>query len=567
MADNDNIFPPYLSDLAQGKGFGQASFVQNPQRPKPAKAEDSDTLSNEDLAALTQAWHHLDEAKDPRAEQVRQYIGTQANSILHPKQADDPRGMLERGWDWFNKGLISKDTIVKAMTGMSPEDLDRALAPRASDTPGQAASAAFWRGVMQDTAGIASGFTSPLSIGTIGLGALGKAPGAVGAVARASAVPVSVAFGAQGIGQAADAGLKNTPEAWGERLGGLGQAAMGASGALDPEAVRTSVNAGKELVVRPAKAIKAGTTGALEAVGAQIAPEPHELMTRAVKPTAGNTDWDSQIKVAMPELKAAETDIGKPVRSVSDALEATTAAKRKVWSEYQAKLDQAKAVDAGPLQTRDPVTGQLKPVTHEPTINGHDIADAMEASVTKRQAQLNPGLAEKVKTAAATYRRPMTLGEAEEFLQDANNELHSYYAKNKVGRRAATADPEMAATVAEVEQLRNSLYGKLDELTGPGAKEIKQRYGALSNVEEELLRRKNVAARQQPESLAEQISKARGAGKVVAGTAIGLAGVGLGEPHTAMAGAGLAGGGLMEAGVSKWLKGRQTTDAMITKDF
>lgn len=338
---------------------------------------------------------------------------------------------------------------------------------------------------------------------------------------------------------------------------GVGTVVGGAAQAKALQLASRGIKAG---VPKAAALVKTGTTGAIEAVGAQVAPEPHELMTRAVKPTAGNTEFDTAIQTAMPELKAAETDIGRPVRGVTDALEATSAAKKKVWAEYQAKLDQAKAVDAGPLQTRDPQTGQLRPVTHEPTINGNDIADAMEASVTKRQAQLNPGLAERVKKAAATYRRPMTLDEAEDFLQDANNELHSYYAKNKVGRRAAAADPETASTVAEAEQLRNSLYSKLDELTGEGAADIKKRYGALSNVENELLRRKNVAARQQPESLAEQIGKAAGIGKVVAGAGLTLAG----SPG---AGAALAGEGAMQAGLSKWLKGRQTTDAMIERAF
>jgi hypothetical protein len=331
--------------------------------------------------------------------------------------------------------------------------------------------------------------------------------------------------------------------------GDIGGAVGSAAGTIaGGEALARAPGLAKGAAAKAGGLVKAGTGEIVQAAGATLAPTPTEAMTKALKPTAGNTGFDTAMETAFPDLKRAEAATGKPVQGVNDLLPTISAAKKAVWQEYQAKLNQANATGA-------------------PTIDGGDIADAMEASVTKRQAQLNPQLAEKVKTAAATYRRPMTLDEAEDFLQDANNELHSYYAKNKVGQRAALADPEMASTVAEVNQLRDSLYSKLDDLTGPGAADIKQRYGALSNVEEEALRRKNVAARQQPESLAEQLGKAAGVGKAVAGAATAGAGVLTGSPHAIGAGATLAGEGVMQAGLSKWLKGRQTTDALIKNAF
>jgi hypothetical protein len=282
-------------------------------------------------------------------------------------------------------------------------------------------------------------------------------------------------------------------------------------------------------------------------------------MTRAVKPTSSNTGWDDAIKTAMPDLKAAEADLGKPVENINDALQAVTIAKKKVWREYSDQLAAANAVDAGPLQTRDPQTGQFKPVTRVPTIDGNQIADAMMNSIDKRQATLDPGLTDRVKAAADTYRRPMPLDEAEDFLQSANNELQSYYAKNKVGRRAAQGDPSIASTVAEADALRDNLYSKIQDLTGEDPTNPKNRYGALSNVESELLRRKNVAARQQPMSLQEQIAGPAAAGKIVAGA--------LRLPTNPPEGFSMMREGATRLVVSQALKNAMTTDNMISTAF
>ena len=187
------------------------------------------------------------------------------------------------------------------------------------------------------------------------------------------------------------------------------------------------------------------------------------------------------------------------------------------------------------------------------TIDGNEVADAMMNSIDKRTQLQRPDLVERIQKVADTYRRPMGLDEAEDFLQSTNNDLHNYYAKNKVGRQVAQGDPEMGSTVAEGDQLRDSLYSTLDNLTGPGAADLKQRYGALSNVENELLRRKNVAARQQPDSLAEQLSMARAYGKI----AVGVARM---SPSSLLE-------GTQSLAASKWLKTRGTTDAMIGRAF
>lgn len=272
---------------------------------------------------------------------------------------------------------------------------------------------------------------------------------------------------------------------------------------------------------------------------------PTDLLTRAIKPLSSNSGWDRDIARAIPDLKAAETDIGKPIGGVDDALHAAAVAKKKIWSQYQAKLKTAAAPAAG--DDLSETAGQ------SPAIDGNAVADAMMKSIDKRTVLQNPGLVERIQNIADTYRRPMSLEEAEDFLQSANNDLHSYYAKNKVGQQVAARDPETGHVVAEADALRQQLYSKLDELTGPGAADLKQRYGALSNVENELLRRKNVAARQNPQSLAEQLSMARAYGKI----AVGVARM---SPSSLLE-------GTESLAASKFLKERNTTDAMITRAF
>lgn len=487
----------------------------------------ADQLSPEDLGALHETWRHLQDAGDPRAEKLRSYIKTTGESMLHP---DQDSSWLSKGWNWLNKGFISKDTLVRAMSGRTSEQLNKDLEPYSSESPTHAAIREFVRGTTQDTAGTASGFTSPLAIGTIGTGAATKIPGAVGTVAKAVTGTASAGFGAKGAADIIKAGTENTPEAWQQRLQGGAMVAGSAAGAIESGLPTAAAKTGQ--------VVKAGAQKIGTSVGV-IDPEPTSLMTRAVKPRNSNTGWNDAIQSAMPNLKAAEQALGKPVQSIEDALQATNIAKKNIWNQYAQKLQQAQK-----FTQNAPSLGQ---------IDGNAIADEMVNSIDPRMALKNPGLAQSVKKFADSYRRPINLQEAEDFLQSANNELHSYYAKNKVGRRVAQGDPEVASTVAEADAIRDNLYKTLDNLTGPGAADIKKQYGALSNVEEEMLSRKNVAARQQPVSLAEQMSMARGYGKIAKGV-VTMSPGDIAE-------------GLESTAMSKWLKERNTSDAMIERAF
>ncbi len=300
-----------------------------------------------------------------------------------------------------------------------------------------------------------------------------------------------------------------------------GQKAIGVGTEMVSSAADATVDAARNL---PSK---------LPIIKSFVDGPPTDMLTRAIKPGKNNVGWNDAIASAAPNIKAAEQLAGRPISGLDDAIEATQIAKKSLWQQYKARLGPAAQMGA--------------------QIDGNTIADAMVNSVDKRTAVQNPTLVNRVSNVADTYRRPLTVEEAEDFLQSANKDLNNYYAKNKVGRQVALNDPEMASTVAEAEALRNSLYSKLDEISGPGAADLKRQYGALSNVEKEMVGRQNVVGRQQPQSLQEQLIAARGYGKIAKGVL------------TASPGDVLE--GLESTAASKWLKERNTSNALIERAF
>ena len=234
-----------------------------------------------------------------------------------------------------------------------------------------------------------------------------------------------------------------------------------------------------------------------------MAGPPEAQMTKALQPAKNNISFGADLKTALPQMKAAEQQLGKPIEGFDDAAQAAILAKKNVWQHVQARLQGAGQQGA--------------------TIDGNPIADAMMSSIDKRMGIQNPGLTAKIQSIADTYRRPLDVNEAEDFIQSNNKELTGYYAKNKVSQQAAEADPEIAAKVAEGNALRSALYDKLDSLSGPGVAQLKKTYGALSNVQKELTAQQIVYARKAPANLGEQMGYLQAGAKALTGDVVGAA--------------------------------------------
>ena len=307
-------------------------------------------------------------------------------------------------------------------------------------------------GMLGSTGKMASQVTTPQGLAVAGAAAV--APEIVG--------PAMIAHGGYTAAKNAPAAIQGNPDAVEASLTGLSEAAGG--GALAGQAASSGLS--NTLTGRAVKATAQASGLA--------APDPIPSLMRAIKPTNSKTDFPQTLASAGPDLQAHAQNSGKPITNIADLVQAIPEAKKGLWQQYQAKL--------GPNASA--------------TIDGNDVADAMVDSIDKRTRVQNPALADRIEETAETYRKPLTLEDAEDFLQSANNELHSYYAKNKVGQQVAANDPATGHVVAEASALRSALYDKLDDLTGPGAGDLKKRYGALSDLQEEALRRKNVADRQ-----------------------------------------------------------------------
>lgn len=328
-------------------------------------------------------------------------------------------------------------------------------------------------GMLGSTGKMASQATTPQGLATTGAAMV--APEIVG--------PALIAHGGYTAAKNAPAALQGNPDAVEKSLGGLSEAAGG--GALSGQAIAGGL--GNTVTGR---AIQSGA----QATGIAT-PEAVPSLMRAIKPTNSKTDFPKTLASAGPDLQSYAQSSGKSITNIGDLVDAIPEAKKGLWGQYQAKL--------GP--------------NSQATIDGNSVADAMTENIDARTRAQNPQLVKQIESAADTYRRPLTLEEAEDYLQSTNNELHSYYAKNKVGQQVAANDPATGHVVAEAGALRSALYDKLDELSGPGAADLKQRYGALSDLQQEALRRKNVADRQSQVGTMASLGKIGGIAKIVKG--------------------------------------------------
>lgn len=315
----------------------------------------------------------------------------------------------------------------------------------------------------------------------------------------------------------------------GGRMANAAMSGVKPSGILGPanNALPAAVQRG--IVPSALKATANALPASVQTAAGKVIPQfvdgpPESLMTRAVKPGKNNASWLPDVRKGLPLLKSAEADLGHPIEGINDAVDAANIAKKGIWQQYMQRLGPAAAQGA--------------------TIDGNAVADAMMGSIDKRMALQNPGLTDQIKAIADTYRRPMSLTDAEDFLQSNNKELVGYYAKNKMSQQAAESDPQIAAKVAEGNALRNALYGKLDDLSGPGAAQLKQAYGALTNIQKELTGRQIVYARQAPVNLPEQLSYLQASGKILTGNVVG---------------------GLKDIAVQRFMSELNNTDSMIAR--
>lgn len=305
------------------------------------------------------------------------------------------------------------------------------------------------------------------------------------------------------------------------------------------------------LVAIPGKVVPAAYSAVKKTIGDYVdrVADPHLSMIQALKPTAARVNFDKSVAMAMPDIKAAETATG-PITDIKSLLEAVKQAKLTKRAQLEAYTTPAQ---------RQAMTVDLSPV-----------ADAMEKSIpdTVRFENLDPvtgaptGEYKAALERADLYRTTVPIGKAESFLKDTNAALDAYYAKYPGVKYAQLrANPETAALVSKADALRDAFYKGLDNSShGDIPRSINQRYGALTDIEDSALRRKNVAARLAPDNLTEQFANLATAGRVV------QAGIKAVSGHPMQAMGELAHGAAVR-GAAKWLKEHQQSNNLVRRAF
>jgi hypothetical protein len=299
---------------------------------------------------------------------------------------------------------------------------------------------------------------------------------------------------------------------------------------------------------KPASAALSRAKQRISDVRNGIVSDPKLTLTQALKPRSTALGFTKSLEHALPDLKATEAVRG-PIESVDSLLDAVNVAKkanRQQWKQFTGPASEmGTQVDLSPL------------------------ADAMIASASDTMQLEHPEQYEALIATASKYRGKFPIEKAESFLRDTNSELDAFYAKYPTAQRTSMrANPETAALAAKADALRDALYNALDNPNlGDAPRALNRRYGALLDVEEEAQRRKNVAMRQQPENLTQQLSKVQAYGKTALGAGKLAAGALSGSGRLAASGA----GDVLEATAlrrgSDWMKEQQTTDALIRRAF
>jgi hypothetical protein len=256
---DSNVFQKLADAEKNPQGQPQAqtqTATSVPSAPQPSTAEPRNVFEV------------MKEQEQPQPTATAQQSANDQNSDaakeLAHRQAVGKHGLLARAWDWVNQPIfdnilprdIKTSDIVKAaafekmfgeayIPGVNDFDtkaeshMGGAKGEKPTDSALKNAIRTFIAGSAKDTADMASSFTSPLSIGTLSLGEIGKGVGVIPKLARTVSPLVGTAFGLQGLYHGAKGGLDiyqhgATPENTQEALSGAGQALLaGGEGARD----------------------------------------------------------------------------------------------------------------------------------------------------------------------------------------------------------------------------------------------------------------------------------------------------------------------------------------------
>jgi len=257
----------------------------------------------------------------------------------------------------------------------------------------------------------------------------------------------------------------------------------------------------------------------IQKIAGYINPEAVNALRRGIKPGKFNKNFNDDAAIALPIIKKA----GVEVNNIDDFVTATAQAKTNVWDNIQNLITKAQAK----TEYINEVGDMTKAIPKKNYIGGNEIAKKMREAIPAASKKLSPEIADAVETSAAKYKNArVTVAEAEDRLQRLNADLTSYFKSSYRSGYVKGMKEEVASMLSERKILRQSLYDKIQALTGTDIAPLKKQYGALMNIQDEALGRVNVAGRQNPISLQEAIHTLFGVTRAAGGDLTGLLQIG-----------------------------------------
>lgn len=486
----------YATQLHNDYAAGKYKKMASPQTNPFASYSPEDQASiRQQLVSLSSSGQ-LNEAQKRSVALALTSLGS-ASGFPSQTLPDNPPPEPPSMWDKANTGLISPDTILKLanlpMTTMNkvtggktpkpPTMADllkmREGSPNDSGEPSIVGSAglaainplfmlfpelsspaalkAGGAGLVSDTASAMSGFTSPLSLGTMGLAKVAAGTGAASKIAKAILTATGIGFGGKGVLDTAEGVSKgvDTPEGAQQTLGGMAQVA-GAAPAVGE--------------------IGAAMRGAAQHMVPQAFAEGENALVRTLQPD----------KKLVPALRDAYRTVAPqlanaPVKDLPD-LESFASVQR-VNAANQLKTELAKV---------NPSATRVDPMAVYRNIRGQ-ITRAMELG-SPAEAKAIAQYADRVRD--SLIQNPMDITQAEQLAQQITARTTDFDKMTPDARRTAAAQGDMTAGEKAFKQsLQDQIEAKLS-----GYKDLKAQYGSWKEIQNQTAAQMDRQARTGPQA-------------------------------------------------------------------
>lgn len=398
--------------------------------------------------------------------------GTATNGAIRQNEADS--GPIGRG-------IAQSQALLKSGAGTPVTPIRQFAIPRPS--PEFQKAHPTLSGVAIGGSKLAESALSPLGGATL---VASLAAPMIGIPARAMALGGAALMTPQIAGHITSAIQTKDPEQRAENLTQAAGLGLGAYGALR-EGILPSRGMGL-----PAKAIEGWTPEQSASVDSMIANK----FTKAIRPSvvgkSGASDIEAYNARAVDAVKSVIANkgnlslvdknlepSGKLPATLNEFTQAVEQTKKSIFDKYNAL--QKQAGQQGAKVDLNPIVSELKLVASKPEVN-----------------DLHPEVAKFASDMADTLqnRGPVDPALAQSYIASLNGDLETFY-KNPTAENTAKAPVQ--AMMAKL--LRKGMDESITKSTAPGYQELKNQYGALASIENDVAHRAVVDARRNSKGL------------------------------------------------------------------